>query len=278
MNENDVSLSVILPVYNAMPYLPIAVLHVMQQDLDGRSLQLVCADDASKDGSFEFLLELAALLAAKIVYLDSSLPDNVNKSVTTLNPALVKELRAEETSDHPSFAAPPEEIQQMHEKPLTPQDVAQKCRKEHVLTIVTYSDRINRGQGSTMTVCLAQCRAPLIAQMESDDERERMDAYKLMMLALQEHPDWDGVSCLTKCIGWERPGMQRYVDWQNKLRTPQVGHIPCAHTPSSQKHESPDTICAGDAKGKVHRNSSPSPDRNVQEGSRTRGRHITAPC
>lgn len=226
MNENEVSLSVILPVYNAMPYLPLAILHMMHQDLDGKSLQLVCADDASKDGSFEFLLELAELLGAQVIYLDSGCLHNkivdTEKPVATLNPALVKELRAEETSDHPSFAPPPEEIQQLIEKPLTPRDIAPKCRKEHCLTVVAYSDRINRGQGSTMTICLAQCRGPLIAQMESDDERERTDAFKQMISLLREHPDWDGVSCLTKCIGWERPGMERYVEWQNKLQTPQV--------------------------------------------------------
>ena len=235
--ENEFALSVILPVYNAMPYLPIAVMHMLHQDLNGKRLQLVCADDASKDGSFEFLLELASLLGestAKVIYLDSPVSNITSEAdkqlmqLKTLNPALVKTLRAEETSDHPSFAdtPPPADMQQLLEKPLHARDIIPNCRQEHFLTVVTYKDRINRGQGSTMTICLGQCQAPLIAQMESDDERESTRAFQTMMDALRSNPDWDGVSCRTKCIGWERPGMRRYVDWQNQLLTPQANPTP----------------------------------------------------
>ena len=55
-------LSVVLPVYNAMPWLPIAVRDILKQDLGGEGLELMCADDASRDSSLAFLRELAALL------------------------------------------------------------------------------------------------------------------------------------------------------------------------------------------------------------------------
>jgi glycosyltransferase involved in cell wall biosynthesis len=208
----------------------IAVMHILHQDLNGRSLQLVCADDASKDGSFDFLLDLACLMgeaAAKVNYLEPTVvsQENADSSPPThLNPAFLQALRAEETSDHPSFSEDriPDDVQQLHEKPLRAADILPHCRKEHTLTVLTYKDRINRGQGSAMTICLQHCRAPLVAQMESDDERESRTAFQQMIEKLQQNPDWDGVSCLTKCVGWERPGMHRYVDWQNKLQTPQV--------------------------------------------------------
>ena len=97
--------------------------------------------------------------------------------------------------------------------------------------VLTYRDRINRGQGAAMSLSFSHCHAPLVAQMESDDERERTDSFQVMMDALADHPDWDGVSCLTKCVGWERPGMLRYVEWQNSLVTPHVRSplLTCTH-------------------------------------------------
>ena len=43
-----VELSVLLPVYKAMPYLPVAVRDILKQDLgEGRALELVCAWDGA---------------------------------------------------------------------------------------------------------------------------------------------------------------------------------------------------------------------------------------
>ena len=57
--------------------------------------------------------------------------------------------------------------------------------------------------------------------MESDDERPG-GAFQSMMKALRRHPEWDGVTSQTKCIGWEAEGMERYVAWQNSLTTPEL--------------------------------------------------------
>ena len=47
----------VLPVYNALPYLAPAVRDVLKQEVGG-GLELVLSDDGSKDGSFEWILEL----------------------------------------------------------------------------------------------------------------------------------------------------------------------------------------------------------------------------
>jgi glycosyltransferase involved in cell wall biosynthesis len=52
--------SVLLPVFNAMPWLPLAVLSCLRQC--GVSIELIAVDDGCTDGSREFLLEVAGML------------------------------------------------------------------------------------------------------------------------------------------------------------------------------------------------------------------------
>jgi hypothetical protein len=52
--------------------------------------------------------------------------------------------------------------------------------------------------------------------MESDDERPA-HAFHTLAAALAEHAHWDGATSLTRCIGWDRPGMRRYVSRVHKL-------------------------------------------------------------
>ncbi len=47
------AISVVLPVYNAMPYLPLAVASMQRQR--GVELEIICVDDGSSDGSVEWL-------------------------------------------------------------------------------------------------------------------------------------------------------------------------------------------------------------------------------
>ena len=72
-----------------------------------------------------------------------------------------------------------------------------------------------------MTLCLSRVKSAFLAQMESDDEREQDDALRKMLDHLRATDGLDGVSCLLKTVGWERPGMQRYVEWQNSCKTAQ---------------------------------------------------------
>jgi glycosyltransferase involved in cell wall biosynthesis len=127
----EVALSVILPVYNAMPWLSISVRDMLKQQLDdGQVLELVVAVDGCTDDSLPFLRELAAALGPSRATVEECPPplfaangpaapesktedgrsaptaDGLHASgSTSLNPALYQPLRAPATSDHPSFAA-----------------------------------------------------------------------------------------------------------------------------------------------------------------------------
>ena len=67
--------------------------------------------------------------AAQVIYLEPTVSSQakIDASPTHLNPAFLKALRAEETSDHPSFSEVPipDDVQQLHEKPLNAADIFQ---------------------------------------------------------------------------------------------------------------------------------------------------------
>ena len=236
--ETEKVLSVLLPVYNAMPWLPIAVRDMLKQDLGGEGLELICADDASRDSSLAFLRELAALLGDRAAVEDSEVPLGASQSkrarieapvtseatggAPSTNPALLgMALRAAETADHPSFKDQdePDDLRCLREDPVTAAQVAAACRPEHRLTVLRWADGVNRGQGAAMSACLSRVSTPFLAQMESDDEREDAHAFRKMLQHLRDNEALDGVSCLLKVIGWKRPGMERYVEWQNSCVT-----------------------------------------------------------
>ena len=52
------ALSVVLPVYNAMPYLRVCILDVLRQEVEG-GLELICAWDGGDVDAWEFLVEVA---------------------------------------------------------------------------------------------------------------------------------------------------------------------------------------------------------------------------
>ncbi len=216
-------LSVVLPVYNAMPWLAVAVRDMLKQRLDGdEPLELLAAFDGGDDGSLAFLLALVRALGAAASDEVCEPPavvsgDAAECAPSCANPALARPLRAEETVDHPTFAA--EEAPPDEEMPSVA-EVAAACRPEHTLRVLRYSDGINRGQGAAMSLALARATAPLIAQHESDDERRPADAYARMLRELDAHPGWDGVSCVIELVGWRRRGMEGYAAWQNGLLTP----------------------------------------------------------
>ena len=211
-----IKLSVILPVYNAMPWLPITMLHLLSQRLDEDApLELLVGFDGGDDGSLDFLLRLVAELGAPRA-TDEVCTAGVDAAAC--NPALALPLRAAETADHPSFAA--SEAPQA-QQPLSVRQVAAACRPEHRLRVLRHGDGVIRGQGHAMSLALSHARAELIAQMESDDERASPAALATMIAALEARPDWDGVSCAVELVGWSRPGMAEYVAWQNSLLSPE---------------------------------------------------------
>jgi glycosyltransferase involved in cell wall biosynthesis len=76
-----------------------------------------------------------------------------------------------------------------------------------------------RGAAAALNRALGAARGSWIAQMEADD---RIPPHRLARLAaaLDAERDWDGVVSQVQLIGAARPGMRRYVDWQNGLATP----------------------------------------------------------
>ena len=72
---SEPALSVVLPVYNAMPWLPIAVRDMLKQRLDDDShLELVTVVDGATDGSLPFLLDLAAALGDSSAHTELCTP------------------------------------------------------------------------------------------------------------------------------------------------------------------------------------------------------------
>ena len=57
--KNKIDVSVIMAVYNAMPYLEQAVESVLSQTL--HDIEFICVDDGSTDGSLEELREYAKM-------------------------------------------------------------------------------------------------------------------------------------------------------------------------------------------------------------------------
>lgn len=214
--ESNTLLSVILPVYNAMPWLTFAVRDMLKQQLPGDApLEILASHDGGSDGSLEFLLSLVKAIGPARASDEIML---TTEPAVPSNPALLQPLRASEGADHPSFAGTMEPAWQ---EPLSAAAVAAAARPEHRLRVLRRADGANRGQGAAMSLALAHARSGLIAQMESDDERSDPHAFRTMLEALEQHPEWDGVSCAIELIGWERPGMQAYAAWQNRLERPE---------------------------------------------------------
>jgi hypothetical protein len=62
-------------------------------------------------------------------------------------------------------------------------------------------------------------RAPLIGEMESDDLRPPRCFLELKR-ALEANETWDGATSRVSLIGWDRPGMRRWIEWQNAQISP----------------------------------------------------------
>ena len=264
LQASEPALSVVLPVYNAMPWLPIAVRDMLKQRLDDDShLELITVVDGASDGSLPFLLDLAAALGDGSARTELCSPPSAPDGATLANPALVQPLRAPETADHPSFAAghvanhagtadggtSAIAADAEPSAPLTAAEVASFCRPENSLVVLHYPD--NCGQGAAMSLALSRCRGRMIAQMESDDERTDEHAFKRMLEAMRAHPEWDGVACeVSLCGAPGREGMNAYVTWQNSLAGPaemaaeRFLEIPALHQAAMFKRSAIDDVLA----------------------------------
>eukprot|EP00937_MAST-01D_sp_MAST-1D-sp2_P001129 g1129.t1 len=287
-------LIVILPSFNAMPWLPIAVRDIIRQN--GVAVELFVADDASTDGSRRWLCELVAAMRAgghdaaaeQVVMVDGGGGDckgvecaRVGTGAMRARDAMVRVVgsgwdgwgaatwHARDTAVQPVVdvastnpahllpertgadfgadeSAPPSQARILRDGPMLPSVVAAQatpgCRLRVLQRVQAGGDDsqrpdpVNRGQGAAMTLALrralellavqgdggASCSdadaLPLVCFMESDDER-LAGSLRLLVRELLLHGDWDGVVSNTRCIGWKRPGMERYCRWQATLGT-----------------------------------------------------------
>lgn len=60
---NGMTISVIVPVYNAVKTLPRCIASLKHQDISCKEIELIFVDNGSTDGSLEFLLEETGILA-----------------------------------------------------------------------------------------------------------------------------------------------------------------------------------------------------------------------
>lgn len=95
-----------------------------------------------------------------------------------------------------------------------------------VLEAATRSDprfRLLRAEGQGAAAALNQAlgaaQGEYIGQMEADD-RAPPCRFQRLARALREHPNWAGAVSQVRLLGAVRPGMQRYIDWQNRLLQP----------------------------------------------------------
>lgn len=231
------TLSVILPVYNAMPWVPPAVRDCLKQGLDeGEITEVLCGDDCSTDGSLSFLIDLAFSLGDR-GSVEAFEPESGSSTILSISEARAildrrsKICPGNKKTTNPALAMPkrnaelprvvPNPEVEIIERPLSAEEVAAATHANTRLRVIVPRDDINAGQGEVMTRCLRLSKGRYIGHMESDDERPD-GAFQSMMRSLRVHPDWDGVTSLTKCIGWEAMGMERYVAWQNSLTTPEL--------------------------------------------------------
>jgi len=231
------TLSVILPIYNAMPWVPLAVRDCLKQGLDEReTTEVLCGDDCSTDESLSFLIDLALLLGDRGTVEAFDPISCSSKILSTEEARAVVERRSkiclsEKKTTNPALSMPSRDAElsrrssdsetEIIETPLSAEEVAAATHANTRLRVIVPLKDINAGQGEVMTRCLRLCRGRYIGHMESDDERPN-GAFQTMLKTLREHPEWDGVTSLTKCIGWEAEGMERYVSWQNSLTTPEL--------------------------------------------------------
>ena len=116
-----------------------------------------------------------------------------------------------------------------------------EIRPHHLLLVLLTQDQgvvasllqhIEADVAALTRLALARCRAPLVAHMESDDERPDARAFQHMLTALAAHPQWDGVACGVSLCGaagrdgsrvGARPDSRRRARPRLKLMRPKVG-------------------------------------------------------
>jgi hypothetical protein len=211
-----------------MPFLPLALRDVLKQSIKGNVIELVATEDCGTDDSLRFLLQLVDAMnsrqpgSAEII-VDGDGPENQSAAAAS-NPALLLPPRSQSAEISASEASNvPPSIAEIYSNPLTPVQVAESINVPSGVRfkLVLQETRVNVGQGGAMSRCLKYTEgSKYIGFMESDDEREDNNLAE-MVRTLEEEGGGvaDAVVSDCACIGWEREGMVRYVEWQNSFGT-----------------------------------------------------------
>jgi len=227
-------ISVLMPCRNAMPWLPDCVASVLAQEgleSDG-GLELIVVDDSSTDGSREWLRGLAAALeeadAERASSGSETPPPNdearsnergVSRRRHASSPPVVP--RVEEEEDVKTFLEKTRLETWEKEKfaPLRVAEVARRRAPGNALRVFAVEAFGPSGQGLALNLAYRHARAPLIGEMESDDLRPPRCFFELKR-ALEANEAWDGATSRVRLIGWDRPGMRRWIEWQNAQTSP----------------------------------------------------------
>ena len=223
-------ISVLMPCRNAMPWLPDCVASVLAQEgleSDG-GLELIVVDDSSTDGSREWLRGLAAALeeadAERASTSETPPPNDEARSNKRAprrrrasSPPVVPHVEEEDVKTFP-----PDRLETWEKEKFAPLRVAEVARRRapgNALRVFAVEAFGPSGQGLALNLAYRHARAPLIGEMESDDLRPPRCFFELKR-ALEANKEWDGATSCVRLIGWDRPGMKRWIEWQNAQMSP----------------------------------------------------------
>lgn len=285
---------VLLPVYNAMPWLPLAVSSTLRQE--GVAINLIAVDDGCTDGGAEWLVECAALLRAsqnnftnsassqqqqqqQLSQQESTQPpqqqEQRQQQRQLLNPALQMPARSLSKTNAAALhidgstagdaaavtlalsqAKPAATNKNEEVVAMSPSEVVEACQSYHLQCTLTVLHSGGRGQGAALEMAFEHAVATaeaqttsyssnsktkrksnsmFIGEVEADDE-SAPNRFRRLWQALKDHPEWDGAGSMTELLlppplsesengtnhqHQGRPGMARYVHWQNQLKTPE---------------------------------------------------------
>jgi hypothetical protein len=230
-------ISVLMPCRNAMPWLPDAVASVLaQMGLEHcGGIELIAVDDSSTDGSREWLTQCAAALAAADAKAADEEQEQEEKEggagdattniggTETKTAAAAAAAAAAATAEGAVCGFPADRLEWETSR-FTPRTVAQVVsnrRRNNTLVVLTVDAFGPSGQGKALNLAYARARGRLIGEMESDDLRPP-HAFVTLHAALSANPTWDCATSEVRLIGWNRPGMERWIAWQNAQNTPRA--------------------------------------------------------
>lgn len=202
-------ISIVTPCRDGMPFLPFAVADMARNT--GVHLEMLVCDDGSKDGSKEWLAALSAELGG-----------GCEEGFVTPDPIRVlgnDRLQGPDSESRSHVKDIPWDSDVPEDHPPTVAEVAQMVRANGHRFVFLSSG--GGGQGSAQNLCLQKASCQWLSLMDADD-RCPETRFRELYDALKANPAWDGVVSQVKIFGIVSDGMNRYVEWQNSIRSPEA--------------------------------------------------------